>query len=288
MHCKYCRTWNDEDEPRCQRCGRRLQSPPARPAPETYPLSSPAAALAAATAPAVVAEAPRPMLSDRPDAPRQGSLFQARESTKVLPFRAGKPEGPAAQAAPRPAVPRPKRPAAPDVQPSLDFLPPPPRAPRTLKTSVEAVIYCDAPVATAIHRSVAAALDLGMILVGVGLFLAAFVLCGGDFSFSKPGMVVFTAALFTVGVFYGALWILAGGSSAGMRWTGLRLVNFDGFPPERGARWLRFASACLSYAALGLGLLWALVDEESLTWHDHMSKTFPTPKEFHCSSFRRF
>jgi hypothetical protein len=22
--------------------------------------------------------------------------------------------------------------------------------------------------------------------------------------------------------------------------------------------------------------VWALVDEESLTWHDHISKTFPT------------
>jgi len=24
-------------------------------------------------------------------------------------------------------------------------------------------------------------------------------------------------------------------------------------------------------------LVWALVDEENLTWHDHISKTFPTP-----------
>ena len=26
----------------------------------------------------------------------------------------------------------------------------------------------------------------------------------------------------------------------------------------------------------GIGLLWALADEESLTWQDHMSNTFPT------------
>jgi len=32
----------------------------------------------------------------------------------------------------------------------------------------------------------------------------------------------------------------------------------------------------LSLCSLGLGLVWALVDEESLTWHDHISKTFPT------------
>jgi hypothetical protein len=25
-----------------------------------------------------------------------------------------------------------------------------------------------------------------------------------------------------------------------------------------------------------MGLIWALVDEDSLTWHDHISSTFPT------------
>jgi hypothetical protein len=28
--------------------------------------------------------------------------------------------------------------------------------------------------------------------------------------------------------------------------------------------------------AAGTGLIWALVDEDSLTWHDHISGTFPT------------
>jgi hypothetical protein len=26
-----------------------------------------------------------------------------------------------------------------------------------------------------------------------------------------------------------------------------------------------------------LGIVWALLDEEHLTWHDHISKVFPTP-----------
>jgi hypothetical protein len=34
----------------------------------------------------------------------------------------------------------------------------------------------------------------------------------------------------------------------------------------------------VSFIAAGIGLLWALVDEERLTWHDYMSKTFPTPR----------
>jgi uncharacterized RDD family membrane protein YckC len=61
-----------------------------------------------------------------------------------------------------------------------------------------------------------------------------------------------------------------------MRFAGLRLVDFDGRKPHRDARLLRQAAGFLSLCSLGLGLVWALVDEESLTWHDHISKTFPT------------
>jgi uncharacterized RDD family membrane protein YckC len=72
-----------------------------------------------------------------------------------------------------------------------------------------------------------------------------------------------------------------------MRWTGLRLIDFDGFPADRRARSLRAISACLSFCAGGLGLLWALADEEKLTWHDHMSKTFPTVEESNRSFFQK-
>jgi len=65
--------------------------------------------------------------------------------------------------------------------------------------------------------------------------------------------------------------------SAGARWTGLRFINFDGSPIDRRERAIRFAAACLSFFSAGLGVLWSLADEEGLTWHDHMSKTFPTP-----------
>jgi uncharacterized RDD family membrane protein YckC len=56
----------------------------------------------------------------------------------------------------------------------------------------------------------------------------------------------------------------------------LRFINFDGSPIDRRERAIRFAAACLSFFSAGLGVLWSLADEEGLTWHDHMSKTFPT------------
>jgi hypothetical protein len=62
-----------------------------------------------------------------------------------------------------------------------------------------------------------------------------------------------------------------------MRFAGLRLVDFDGRSPERHQRMRRQLASLLSVLSAGLGLAWALVDEENLTWHDHISKTFPTP-----------
>jgi uncharacterized RDD family membrane protein YckC len=88
-------------------------------------------------------------------------------------------------------------------------------------------------------------------------------------------------------MFYGLLWIWADRQTVGMRCTGLRLIDFDGFPADRRARSLRAIGACLSFCAGGLGLLWALADEEKLAWHDHMSKTFPTIEESNRSFFQK-
>ena len=79
---------------------------------------------------------------------------------------------------------------------------------------------------------------------------------------------------------------LAGADTPGMVWTRLRITTFDGFPPEMRHRLGRFAAACLSRCTL-LGLLWSLADEECLTWHDHMSCTFPTPQEAGSAVFQR-
>jgi uncharacterized RDD family membrane protein YckC len=161
----------------------------------------------------------------------------------------------------------------------LDFLPAEPSAPRILPTTVEAVIYCDSPVATALHRAFAAALDCSMVFIGYGLFLLAFYLAGGEFVLGRQNALYFGAGLPLIAFAYGALWTLAGTETAGMRWMRLHLVSFEGFPLDRRQRVLRFAGSCLSFGTLGLGLLWSLADEENLTWQDHISRSFPTPQQ---------
>ncbi len=232
--------------------------------------------------PAAQADAKTPNLSGAV----QASLFQDR-SAKVVPIASyapprieAKPRTPAQKAAPRRAK------SVNEGQGTLDFLPPAPAKPRQLGTTVEAVIYCEAPVATTLHRAVAAALDWSMVLIGYGIFLTAFHMLGGEFTLTKSNLGMFGAMFLMIGFTYGLLFSLAGAETPGMHWTQLRLTTFDGFPPERRQRLVRFASASLTRCTM-LGLLWSLADEESLAWQDHISRTFPTPREVDTLVFRR-
>ena len=146
-----------------------------------------------------------------------------------------------------------------------------------LDMRVEAVIYCDAPVALPVHRIIAAAVDASLVLIGLGVFVGTFLLCGGDVVLGKQNIPFFAGVALVLAIFYRFLWCLAAGDTPGMRFAGLRLVNFDGRSPDREQRGLRQVASLLSFLSVGLGLIWALVDEENLTWHDHISKTFPTP-----------
>jgi uncharacterized RDD family membrane protein YckC len=113
-------------------------------------------------------------------------------------------------------------------------------------------------------------------VIACGLFFTTFHVLGGTFSSNKIMWLMLAASSVLIAMFYGFLSVWSGGVTMGMQATHLSLINFDGYPPDRVSRWLRFIGACLSFSACGLGILWALVDEESLAWHDHISKTFPT------------
>ena len=125
-----------------------------------------------------------------------------------------------------------------------------------------------------------------MVLIGYGLFLLAFRLAGGTFVFTRTNLLVFAGTLPLVAFTYGLFWTVAGAETPGMYWTQLRLITFDGFPVSPKHRILRFAGSCLSLCTV-IGLLWALADEESLNWQDHISRTFPTPLASETQVFHR-
>ena len=101
---------------------------------------------------------------------------------------------------------------------------------------------------------------------------------GVNLTLAKSALAVPAAIVLVVTILYRGLWCLANADTPGMRFAGLQLVDFDGRRPRSKSRIVRQFAGILSLASAGVGLLWALVDEESLTWHDHISKTFPTTR----------
>jgi uncharacterized RDD family membrane protein YckC len=308
MECRYCQAANGDDDHRCRRCGRRLRVTPvytgqSAAAPvlqyETAPVLEREAApvlqyeaapgLEREAAPVLQYEAPpaqslrrtEPHRSPEPSAPRrityQPSLFTSRELPMVVRFETIVPG--AVQPSPRksqPSTTRQRRRRVIPGQQALEFQHEFAQSARSSKPA-DGVIYCDAPVAIPAHRAMAAALDASIIVIALAVFGIIFHLAGGAFVLNARTAPMFLGAAAGVVVFYRLLWCLANGDTAGQQWTRLRLVNFDGQAPTRAQRFSRTASGFLSLMAGGIGLLWGLVDEETLTWHDHISKTFPTP-----------
>ncbi len=274
MECRYCQAANGEDDHRCRRCGRRL-----RMSPVYTGLSAAAPVLQYEAEPVLQYEAAgrlEPHRAPEPSAPRrsityQPSLFTSRELPMVVRFETIAPGSlPPSPRKPQPSAPRQRRRRVIPGQQALEF------THRSAKPA-DGVIYCDAPVAIPAHRAMAAALDASIIVMALAVFGVIFHLAGGTFLLNARTAPMFMGAAAGVVIFYRLLWCLANGDTAGQKWTRLRLVNFDGQTPTRAQRFYRTASGFLSLMAGGIGLLWGLVDEETLTWHDHISKTFPTP-----------
>ncbi len=285
MNCPNCTVSISEEDHRCSNCGRRLGNNPG-------PLlaTRTAAALKLDTFATTYAEArpaPRPRLEhSNEDAPKsrprhvasmQSSLFSIHEERKV---RSIDGQAEAMVSPKRQRRQQTERSSYLPYQGVLEFLPATGPAPRTLPTSVEAVIYCDYPVATRTHRFLAGLIDFVIVLGCMLLFLGIVYLgCEG-----MPWIALDAMALSMIGVatgllgfLYEAYWIMAGVPSPGMECVGLRLVHFDGNEPSKVDNTRRIFGGVISVMAAFIGLAWAFVDEECLTWQDHISRTFPTP-----------
>ncbi len=277
MNCKHCGARAEEGEGRCPRCGRRPDDS------LNGVLLAPRSKSALATKlQAQAAEDSAEIVSARGAVQR--SLFSSNPSPKVVSIsdvgQAPRPARDPQVAPPRHASSPPKRATRPaTAQTSLPFLPTAPPKPRTLSTTVDAVIFCDEPVAPKAHRAVAGALDWSVVALGYAAFLAVIRIGCGPIQLTKTNAAVFMGMLFVVGMAYGLICTIAGSETPGMRWTQLHITTFEGFAPDRKHRWMRLAGSCLSFCTLA-GLLWIFADEEGLTWQDHISRTFPTPRRW--------
>lgn len=124
-----------------------------------------------------------------------------------------------------------------------------------------------------LHRLGAICYD-SLLLVAV-LFVAGLPLPLIPASVRGDPWVRYIILIYLLGVsfaFFGWFWT-HGGQTLGMRAWRIRVVDRDGADPGWQLAWRRFAWASVSWAALGLGYLWSLVDPHRRTWHDRLSGT---------------
>ena len=132
------------------------------------------------------------------------------------------------------------------------------------------------PVAELTDRRHAGILDGIFLALAYAGFLGLFRSLGGRLAIEKVDAAVYFAAFFLFYVQYFFLFTTLAGATPGMQLRGLTVVRLDGsLPDTRQLLWRSFGYI-LSGAALMMGVLWALWDEDRFTWQDRISQTYVT------------
>jgi hypothetical protein len=123
-------------------------------------------------------------------------------------------------------------------------------------------------------RIMAAGVDLG--LVG-GAFIA-FVAVAAHVAHGVPtGIPAAIGAAAVLAIFYllfQVLFFTLSDQTPGMRYARIGLCTFSDENPTRAAMRRRILAQGMAVLPLGLGLLWALLDDDGLGWHDRLSRMY--------------
>jgi uncharacterized RDD family membrane protein YckC len=142
--------------------------------------------------------------------------------------------------------------------------------------SREPAIEVPLQVAPVAARLTAALTDGAVVLAAGTLFGAIACRALPEVPHTKPFWMVLAGVTVLLWAVYQHLFLLYAGRTVGMSMRGIHLSTFDGRAPEWAERRSRTLFILLSFASVNLGFLWALVDEDTLCWHDRLSQTFPT------------
>lgn len=134
------------------------------------------------------------------------------------------------------------------------------------------------PPAAGFWRHLAAILYDSLLLLALWLAVSAVFLAISGGRLAAPErplwlLYAFRAALALVSfLFFGWFWT-RGGQTLGMRAWRLKLVADPGPAVTWSQALRRFVAAGLSWAVLGLGFGWIIVDRQKRAWHDYLSST---------------
>jgi uncharacterized RDD family membrane protein YckC len=128
-------------------------------------------------------------------------------------------------------------------------------------------------IAPASRRLLAVVVDVALVTGG---FLVLAILAASKMA-HIPGVrtmeIGSAMALLMAGALYETLFFALARTTPGMYYAQLRLCTLEGGAPTRAQRNARLVALLLSALPMGLGLAWAIFDDEHLAWHDRLSRT---------------
>ena len=118
--------------------------------------------------------------------------------------------------------------------------------------------------------------DAGVVLAAFGAFAVIFFQMSSNVSFGKPAFLAAVAIPAIFWMVYQYVFLTYSGQTLGMMLAHMSLVNFEGGRPDQRRRRQRAISMIVSLISGGVGFGWALLDPDTLCWHDSISRTYVT------------
>ena len=138
----------------------------------------------------------------------------------------------------------------------------------------EPYVYRGIPQAPWDLKLMAAVVDGSLVVGAFVLFALEIVSRMHSLPAKHPAELIAVVGILCFSAIYIALFSALGCATPGMRYAHIALCSFDGDLPTRRMRFQRLAALGLSVLPLGMGMLWSLFDEDRLSWHDRLSRTY--------------
>lgn len=105
-------------------------------------------------------------------------------------------------------------------------------------------------------------------------FVAAYARAGGTIPLGTPAVLSVLAILTVIHVLYQLLFFTFSDETPGMRYARIGLCTFTDENPTRKDMRRRIFAQFIAVCPLGIGLLWILLDDDALGWHDRISRMY--------------
>ncbi|HEX4651943.1 MAG TPA: RDD family protein [Granulicella sp.] len=147
--------------------------------------------------------------------------------------------------------------------------------PRTQTAIVDETPFALPPQAAPLNlRLMSAAVDASILAAGLFSFVAVAAFTAGRLPTGPTAAISAGGSFLLLFLLYRALFFTLADATPGMRYARIALCTFSDENPSRSAMRRRTWALLLSACPLGIGFLWACLDDDRLGWHDRISRMY--------------